>query len=156
MGWWKWGKSAVSCQQSVVKCWFRWLSGNAKNRCVLDGDSRFRCVRGVSANCLSRIRRQSRNGSHHRELWNRSKDDAREGTSWLRRRSRSSRRANRRLVRAYENCCTSYPIPLNVVVYRDGHRLKISPRQMIWDWKFVADGQRIAISFARFTGTRQA
>ncbi len=44
-----------------------------------------------------------------------------------------------------KNCCTSYPIPTKVVVYRSGKRRIISPDQMIWDWRFIDKGDRLAI-----------
>jgi len=37
----------------------------------------------------------------------------------------------------YENCCTSYSIPLILVIYRDGRILRtIDDGMMIWDWAF--------------------
>jgi hypothetical protein len=44
-----------------------------------------------------------------------------------------------------ENCCTSYPIPIAVVVSRDGKKAVISPGQMIWQWHFVGRGDRVAV-----------
>jgi hypothetical protein len=44
-----------------------------------------------------------------------------------------------------ENCCTSYPVRVTLVVYRDSKKVLISPGQMIWDWNFVGRGNRIAI-----------
>ena len=52
----------------------------------------------------------------------------------------------------YENCCTSYPIPLKIVIYRHGRLTRISSPQMIWDWKFVSGGQQIAASFGPVHG----
>ena len=52
----------------------------------------------------------------------------------------------------YENCCTSYPIPLKVVIYRHGRLTRVSPPQMIWDWKFVSGGSQIAVSFGPVHG----
>jgi hypothetical protein len=44
-----------------------------------------------------------------------------------------------------ENCCTSYSIPTSVIVYRNGKQAIISPGQMVWDWRFVGEGERIAV-----------
>lgn len=45
-----------------------------------------------------------------------------------------------------ENCCTSYPVPLRVVVFRHGKVLRsFAPGQMVWEWMFLLDGKRLAI-----------
>lgn len=45
-----------------------------------------------------------------------------------------------------ENCCTSYPLPLRVVVFRNGHVLReFDTMQMVQDWMFLNGGARIAI-----------
>ena len=45
------------------------------------------------------------------------------------------------------NCCTSYPIPTTLVVYRHGRIVqRISDGMMIYKWKYVARGGRIAVS----------
>lgn len=44
------------------------------------------------------------------------------------------------------NCCTSYPIPLRLAVYRDGRKRIIAPGLMIDDWAFVDGGSEIALS----------
>jgi hypothetical protein len=44
-----------------------------------------------------------------------------------------------------ENCCTSYPIPTSIVVYKDGHQHVIAPGQMIWKWRFIERGSQIAV-----------
>jgi hypothetical protein len=44
------------------------------------------------------------------------------------------------------NCCTSYPIPLRLAVYRDRRKQIISPGLMIYDWVFVASGREVALS----------
>ena len=44
-----------------------------------------------------------------------------------------------------ENCCTSYPIPIAVVVYRNGRQRVISPGQMVWEWRFIDEGKRVAV-----------
>ena len=46
----------------------------------------------------------------------------------------------------YENCCTSYPIPLLLVIYRDG---KVQQRLdtgglMIYDWRFWSGEKQVA------------
>ena len=50
----------------------------------------------------------------------------------------------------FDNCCTSYPIPLILAVYRDGRVIqRLTPSDyppMILDWHFVAGGKQIAIS----------
>jgi hypothetical protein len=47
----------------------------------------------------------------------------------------------------YENCCTSYPIPLTLVIYRDGRiQRRLQPGLMIFDWRFVERGRKIALS----------
>src|SRR6266542_6558499 len=43
------------------------------------------------------------------------------------------------------NCCTSYPIPTSVIVYRNGKKTAIAPGQMIYEWQFLHRGKRIAI-----------
>ena len=44
-----------------------------------------------------------------------------------------------------KNCCTSYPIPTRIIVYRKGKQKMISPGQMIWDWRFIDGGKRLAV-----------
>jgi hypothetical protein len=45
----------------------------------------------------------------------------------------------------YDNCCTSYPIPLALVVYRNGRVLqRLGDGLMIYDWRFWASGEQIA------------
>jgi len=49
----------------------------------------------------------------------------------------------------YDNCCTSYPLPLTLVVYRPGEPLRSMKRKCygaIWVWHFVAGGQQVATS----------
>jgi hypothetical protein len=46
----------------------------------------------------------------------------------------------------FPNCCTSYPIPLALVIYRDG---KVARRfkgngMPVWTWRFEADGRQVA------------
>jgi hypothetical protein len=44
-----------------------------------------------------------------------------------------------------ENCCTSYPIPLTLVIYRDGEIIRrFAPGQSIWDWRFLKGGSQVA------------
>jgi len=43
-----------------------------------------------------------------------------------------------------ENCCTSYPIPTAVVVYRNRKKTIIATGQMIWQWHFMGRGDRVA------------
>jgi hypothetical protein len=45
----------------------------------------------------------------------------------------------------YPNCCTSYPIPMTVVLYRDGriiHRLENG--RAIFRWTFLKGGEQVA------------
>src|SRR5690349_18531457 len=44
-----------------------------------------------------------------------------------------------------ENCCTSYSIPIAVVVYHNGKQTVISPGQMVWEWRFINEGKRVAL-----------
>jgi hypothetical protein len=44
-----------------------------------------------------------------------------------------------------DNCCTSYPIPIAVVIYNDGKQTVISPDQMVWEWRFIEEGKRVAV-----------
>jgi len=44
-----------------------------------------------------------------------------------------------------ENRCTSYPIPIAVVVYHNGKQTVISPYQMVWEWRFTDEGKRVAV-----------
>lgn len=47
----------------------------------------------------------------------------------------------------YENCCTSYPIPLTLVIYRSGRVVRrIQPGLMIFDWRFLEGARKIALS----------
>jgi hypothetical protein len=43
------------------------------------------------------------------------------------------------------NCCSSYSIPTSVIAYRNGKQAIISPGQMVWDWRFIGKGERIAV-----------
>ncbi len=43
-------------------------------------------------------------------------------------------------------CCTSYPIPLTLAIYRDGKILEsISPGRCIFHWIFLLGGSRVAL-----------
>ena len=47
----------------------------------------------------------------------------------------------------YDNCCTSYPLPLTLVIYRPDKPLIEMKRKCsgaIWEWHFVAGGKRVA------------
>lgn len=47
-----------------------------------------------------------------------------------------------------ENCCTSYPIPLRVVIFRHGKVLRTFEQgQMVWSWMFFLGGKRLAAVF---------
>ena len=46
----------------------------------------------------------------------------------------------------YDNCCTSYSVPLAIVVYRAGQvRCHLQSGQMVWNWMFLKGGKRVAI-----------
>ena len=64
--------------------------------------------------------------------------------------------ADRRIVgwvALYPNCCTSYPVPLKLVLLRmDGGRTAISNALPIWQWAFAADGQSVVIRQAPIHG----
>ena len=47
----------------------------------------------------------------------------------------------------YGNCCTSYPLPLGLVIYRPGKPLRnieVDCPSAIWDWRFEAGGTQVA------------
>ena len=47
-----------------------------------------------------------------------------------------------------ENCCTSYSIPLSVVVFRHKQVLHTFDQgQMVWNWIFVQGGEHVAVVF---------
>jgi len=47
-----------------------------------------------------------------------------------------------------ENCCTSYSIPLSVVVFRQKQVLHTFDQgQMVWSWMFVEGGKQVAVVF---------
>jgi hypothetical protein len=53
-----------------------------------------------------------------------------------------------------ENCCTSYSIPLSVVVFRHRQVLHTFRQgQMVWSWLFVQGGEQIAVVFGPTHGT---
>jgi hypothetical protein len=64
--------------------------------------------------------------------------------------------ADRRVVgwaALYPNCCTSYPIPLKLVLLRpDGGRTVISNELPIWRWAFAAKGRTVVIRQAPVHG----
>jgi hypothetical protein len=46
----------------------------------------------------------------------------------------------------YPNCCTTYPIPLELVLLRaDGARTVIGGDLPIWQWGFAADGRSVVV-----------
>lgn len=46
----------------------------------------------------------------------------------------------------YENCCTSYPIPTVLVLYRAGNIIqRLQNGQMIWNWRFWNRGDQIVL-----------
>ena len=46
----------------------------------------------------------------------------------------------------YPGCCQSYPLPLALVLYRDGRELRslMGARMPIWHWRFVHGGRDVA------------
>ena len=44
-----------------------------------------------------------------------------------------------------ENCCTSYSTPIAVVVFHNRKQTVILPGQMVWEWRFLNDGKRVAV-----------
>jgi hypothetical protein len=45
------------------------------------------------------------------------------------------------------NCCTSYPIPTTLVIYRSGRVVQhIADGMMIYKWAFLDGGRRVAVS----------
>lgn len=57
-------------------------------------------------------------------------------------------------VALYPNCCTSYPIPLKLVLLRaDGRRTVIGNELPIWQWAFAADGRNVVLRQAPVHGT---
>lgn len=47
-----------------------------------------------------------------------------------------------------QNCCTSYPIPLSLVVFRNKRVLhSFDGGQMVWSWMFREDGKQVAVVF---------
>jgi hypothetical protein len=56
-------------------------------------------------------------------------------------------------VALFPNCCTSYPIPLKLVLLRiDGSRTVISNALPIWQWAFAPDGKNVVIRQAPVHG----
>ena len=55
-----------------------------------------------------------------------------------------------------KNCCTSYPIPTSVVVYRNGKTFTVSTGQMIWQWHFVGNNQLALLSGPRMGINRKS
>ena len=64
--------------------------------------------------------------------------------------------ADRRIVgwvALHPNCCTSYPIPLTLVLLRtDGRRTVIGDGLPIWQWTFTADARSVVIRRAPVHG----
>lgn len=44
-----------------------------------------------------------------------------------------------------ENCCTSYPVATALVVFRDRKKVVLSTGQMVYEWRFVDGGTRLAV-----------
>jgi hypothetical protein len=56
----------------------------------------------------------------------------------------------------YNNCCTSYPIPLLVEVYSAGQRHTFSPAIVPWAWCFVDGTQQVASASTTTHGPQHA
>jgi hypothetical protein len=53
----------------------------------------------------------------------------------------------------YPNCCTTYPIPMNLVLLRvDGGRTVIATDMTVWQWGFAPDGRSVVIRQAPLHG----
>jgi hypothetical protein len=53
----------------------------------------------------------------------------------------------------YPNCCTSYPIPLKLVLLRlDGSHTTIRTELPIWQWAFAVDGRNVVLRQAPVHG----
>lgn len=45
----------------------------------------------------------------------------------------------------YPNCCTSYPIPLKLVIYSNGKMQAFTGNELpIWRWRFLSSGRQFA------------
>lgn len=45
----------------------------------------------------------------------------------------------------YPNCCTSYPIPLKLVIYSDGKTHTFTGNDLpVWQWCFLSSGKQVA------------
>src|SRR5262245_58428176 len=45
----------------------------------------------------------------------------------------------------YPNCCTSYPIPLALVLYSNGRTRTFKGNELpVWRWRFEAEGRQVA------------
>ena len=54
----------------------------------------------------------------------------------------------------FENCCTSYSIPLTVVVFRRKQVLHTFRQgQMVWSWAFIQRGKQMEVVFGPTHGT---
>lgn len=45
----------------------------------------------------------------------------------------------------FDNYGTSYPIALTLALFRNGKKIAISPNQMIFEWRFVGNGEDVAV-----------
>jgi hypothetical protein len=53
----------------------------------------------------------------------------------------------------YPNCCTSYPVPLKLIILRAGKRRTIKGNGLpVWEWKFSEDSRYVAIRQAPVHG----
>jgi hypothetical protein len=44
-----------------------------------------------------------------------------------------------------DNCCTSYPVPVTLILYRSGKKIALASGQTVWKWHFMANGDRLAV-----------
>lgn len=54
----------------------------------------------------------------------------------------------------FGNCCTSYPIPLRVEVYKDGRRHTFEPAIVAWHWCFMDGAGQVAAVSSTVHGPR--
>jgi hypothetical protein len=45
-----------------------------------------------------------------------------------------------------DNCCTSYPIPTRLLIYKNHKKRIVGTGQMVYDWCFIKGGREVALS----------
>ena len=51
-----------------------------------------------------------------------------------------------------DNCCTSYPIPTRIGIYRDGKTILLNSGLMIYSWNFRGGGKQVVASIGTVHG----